>query len=194
MLIGINGALGAGKDTVGAYLCQHYGFSRIGFADLLKKSAASLFGIDFEDWNEWKNDEDVVVYIQRGDDTPFSMLTARRFLQRYGTESHREVFGYDFWIDQALAPYDDHTLDNVVVTDARFENEIDAIKKRGGYMMKVVRPGTGGHSHVSEKSLPDDLFDFVVSNTGSFNDLFDRLDEVMQDPSGLGLQLSRSDQ
>jgi dephospho-CoA kinase len=200
MLIGINGALGAGKDTAGAYFVSAYGFNRIAFADLLKESAGALFGIDPDRWNEWKNDSSMEVLIQRnlsseigkaklyGKEPPVSLphvrLTVREFLQRYGTEAHRDVFGYDFWIDQALMPYDDHVLENVVVTDVRFENEIEAVKKRGGYMMKVVRPETGGDSHISERLFPNSMFDFVIHNDRTIQELYDRLDEVMQSLSG----------
>ena len=29
-------------------------------------------------------------------------MTFREFLQRYGTEAHRDVFGKDFWLEYTL--------------------------------------------------------------------------------------------
>ena len=56
--VGLNGAKGSGKDTVGQYLVERYDYTRVSFADLLKQSAAALFGVEPELWDELKNDPD----------------------------------------------------------------------------------------------------------------------------------------
>ena len=185
MIIGVTGNLGAGKDTVGAYLVNAYGFRRIGFADKLKESAAALFDVPVESWEEWKNNRRVRVvieterYINAPAETA-AALTAREFLQRYGTEAHREVFGYDFWVEQALK-VTDLSDDNFVVTDCRFDNEAEAIKKRGGIVIRVYRPGTGGDEHASEKALPEELVDYTLINDKSKGHLYIQIDTLIQE-------------
>lgn len=179
MLLGVTGALGSGKDTVGAYLVQNYGFRRFGFADLLKESAGALFDVDPGAWNDWKNREDVRVEIRHAG--TIRSLSARQFLQRYGTEAHRDVFGYDFWVEQALKFYEPTDFGKYVFTDVRFENEAKAIQERGGYVIRVHRPGTGGDSHASERPLPASLTDIEINNNGTLDDLYQLIDETMKE-------------
>jgi hypothetical protein len=61
---------------------------------------------------------------------------------------------------------------NWVITDVRFPNEAEAIKKRGGKVISVVRPGhmdTGNHP--SETALDGYNFDYVMYNDGSLESL-----------------------
>lgn len=66
----------------------------------------------------------------------------------------------------------------VTVSDVRFQNEIDAIQKAGGKVVRVKRPGAGlggaAGQHPSEAeqlSIPDSAFDFVVENGGTLEEL-----------------------
>ena len=66
----------------------------------------------------------------------------------------------------------------VAVPDVRFLNEIQAIKQAGGKVIRISRPGAGltgaGALHVSETEqagLPDSIFDAVIQNTGTLEDL-----------------------
>ena len=46
MLIGICGKAGAGKDTVGDFLIQNYGFNKIALADPIKRLVKDIFVLD----------------------------------------------------------------------------------------------------------------------------------------------------
>jgi hypothetical protein len=64
-------------------------------------------------------------------------------------------------------------LPNWIVTDVRFPNEADAIKARGGLLVRVTRKGhefTG--KHPSEIALDDyDNFNITIENNGTIDDL-----------------------
>src|SRR5581483_8223489 len=161
MLIGLNGKLKSGKDTTFQMLHDFRKErdlsplpERISFADKLKDSAAAVLGIDRHTLDEWKNNEDI--YYAPRQDFPKGRnffddiaiaddisrrykFTVREFLQRYGTEGHRDIFGDDFWVDMALPKDLDHSQRLLVVTDMRFPNEARRVKELEGITVKVVR-------------------------------------------------------
>lgn len=79
-----------------------------------------------------------------------------------------------------------HLPAGVVISDVRFHNEVAAIKKAGGKLVRVIRPGAGLASdagqHVSEtqqKEIPDTAFDFVIDNNSSLHMLELLVDRTM---------------
>lgn len=178
MLIGINGFKGAGKDTVGDHLVQKYGFKKASFAALLKQSAAALFDIEPELWDEWKNTNAVIALFD-SDGNEHNVLTARQFLQRYGTESHRDVFGYDFWVEQAFKNLD--LSERLVFTDARFQNELEAIHSNKGVNFQVLRKKTDAEAgnHASEVRPDSYLIDVVLHNDHDKDWLYNQVDNIM---------------
>lgn len=184
MLVAFHGKLGSGKDTAGERLAMMAAIPavRISFAAKLKESAAACFpGVDTADWEEWKNDPNILVEITRRSVTasaesyhPLSSQTAREFLQLYGTQAHRDVFGYDFWVNQALVAYDSYVGPELIfyVTDCRFENEAQAIQDRGGLIFLVSGTRDDIDStqaqHISEGGLPNKFIDEEI-----FNDIRD---------------------
>ncbi len=180
MLIGLNGLKGSGKDTVGSYLVDRYGFEQLSFAAKLKESAAALFDVPMEVWEQTKNDPQARVILHTGSsyfDNP--AITVREFLQRYGTEAHRSVFGSDFWVDQAMEGIDPNK--NYIFTDARFENELQRIKSLGGYNVQILRPElTNEDSHASEVPPPKELIDYALVNGSDFDALYTQVDEFME--------------
>ncbi len=184
MIIGLNGFKGSGKDTVGSYLVDNYDFTQMSFAAKLKESAAALFNIEPAKWEKWKNDETMRVMLYKaeefepwvvesdGDPNHYvNTISVRQFLQRYGTESHRDIFGTDFWVDHALEGVD--ADENIVFTDARFENELSRIKSLGGYNVQIIRPNIDDKdSHASEARPPANLIDYVIDNDGGLDHLY----------------------
>lgn len=65
------------------------------------------------------------------------------------------------------------TPDKWVITDVRFENEVKAIKRRGGIVIRLTRDtGNKPSNHESETALDYyDEFDLVYNNNGSLDDL-----------------------
>lgn len=191
-IIGLTGRARAGKDTVAQIIEGEFAaapgfagsnrplrFVRQGFADALKVSAARALGFDGTAaecvaWcNRLKVDGTVYAYVDRTDDHPLE-LTGREYLQRYGTEAHRDVFGSDFWLD-AVLPKRRDDCDLLVIPDVRFPNEARRVRERGGAVWRITRPGHNPDvaDHASEEPLPADLVDLTIWNNGTLDDLRD---------------------
>lgn len=170
-IIGLSGFARVGKDEVAQILVNDYGFKRVAFADKLRDVLyqlnpmvgfdrhASLYVqdvIDHYGWNGYKETE-------YGPEI-------RRLLQRLGTEAGRQTLWDSIWIDAAFNNVDS---DKVVVTDARFFNEFDAVRDRGGSIWRIERPGVGPlNSHASEMEAIDyPNFEVVLQNDGTLEDL-----------------------
>jgi hypothetical protein len=184
MLVGLCGLKNSGKDTVGAYLVKNHGFERRAFADKLKESAAALFDIEPWQLDEWKNDPGFTVQIRqlRTTKTPKqSHMTIREMLQRYGTEAHRDIFGEDFWLDATLPVQGFYAGRAIVVTDCRFENELERITLLGGHTVYVDRPAPlEENPHRSESVL---LADYTLVNDGTIEELYQRVEKMLEDLS-----------
>jgi hypothetical protein len=64
------------------------------------------------------------------------IVTPRWALQLMGTEAGRNVFHNDIWVASLIKRAGDA---NTIVTDVRFKNEIKAIEKAGGSIIRVRR-------------------------------------------------------
>lgn len=203
MIIGLCGLKGSGKDTAAAYLVENYGYTRVGFADKLKDSVAALFDISREWVDDWKDDQggtlprvEVIIdvagevknhpYLRRRSQYSFSW---REFLQRYGTESHRDVFGYDFWVDQVLPYISQRDINGwaevadqkLVISDVRFDNEAARISYYQGTLVQIARPGlpVSEDQHRSEQLAfaPDHI---LLNREDDKVNLYNALDELME--------------
>jgi hypothetical protein len=143
MLIGINGAAGSGKDTAYNLIKEIYSDTeKVSFAEKLKVSVSKLLNLDVELIEELKNNESVAMLWGFPSDKAYDSLynrmgewrlNMREFLQRYGTEAHRDIFGDNFWVDMALPLDTDHAGKILVVTDMRFPNEAERVKELSGH-------------------------------------------------------------
>ena len=81
------------------------------------------------------------------------------------------MFGEDFWVNAAIDSIEDGS--KVVVSDVRYPNEADAIKKLGGQVWRVVRPGFGpANDHESEHAMTDYKFDVQITNDSGLEFLY----------------------
>lgn len=183
MIIGLNGRLKSGKDTTYSIIKELYPEAqRVSFADPLKNSAAAALGMSRDYMEALKGEEDTVwmLFDSAGNATGH-VFNIRQYLQRYGTEAHREVFGDDFWVDMALAPDLDHSDQLLVVTDMRFPNEAQRVLDLGGTTVKVEREVETGHSaHPSEQNI-DHMIEIFLDNTGTLEDLRENVTQLLVD-------------
>ncbi len=141
MIIGITGLISSGKDTIADYLCTEHGFKRMSFASSLKDAVAAVFGWDREYLEgstrasrEWR--EKVDPWWSKRLNMPH--LTPRWVLQYWGTEVCRNGFHNDIWVS-SIENKLRLTTEDIVITDCRFINEVNAIKQAGGTTIRVQR-------------------------------------------------------
>jgi hypothetical protein len=174
-IIGLSGFARTGKDEVANILVRDHGYTRIAFADKLRDFVYALNPI-VEGVGRMSDDptyvQDVIDKVGWGGykESRFGP-EIRRLLQRVGTEAGRQVLWDSIWIDAALTGLDDDA--KVVVSDARFYNEFDAIRARGGQVWRIERPGVGPlNEHASENEATDyPHFALTVFNDGSLEEL-----------------------
>ena len=179
MIIGLHGRAQAGKDTVYERALAIWGdwiVERRSFADKLYESAAAALGVEVADLQRLKTKPFAFVGVE--DPEPFYKAhTVREYLQRYGTEAHRDVFGEDFWVQQL--DLTGHSNRLVFVTDVRFDNEAAAIRRAGGKIIEVIGDKVGAYQHRSEAGLTDPP-DYVIYNTVR-DDGYRALDHAVRD-------------
>ena len=74
---------------------------------------------------------------------------------------------------------------NWIITDVRFPNEAQAIKDRGGIVIRVNRLDVDKFTtnfpqtlHPSETALDDYKFDHVIDNNGSLEELIGKIKQL----------------
>jgi len=211
MIIGICGFIGSGKDTVADYLVNLHHFRRESFANTLKDAVSAVFGWDrtmlegrTKQAREWREQQD-----NWWTNRLSMVITPRWVLQNWGTEVCRNGFHDDIWI-ASLENKLRNSTDDVVISDCRFPNEIQAIKAAGGIVVRVVRGpepewydaavscnrGPNGNStwalsgrkleqlgvHASETSWVGTNFNVVLDNNSTLDDLYQQVKRLVQDP------------
>ena len=117
-----------------------------------------------------------------------SPLTVREVLQLIGTECMRDGLHEDVWVNALFSEYKAHKMDeyypsNWIITDVRFRNELEAIKERGGILIRVNRntENTTYSHHYSEVALDNYKdWDFIIDNSGDIPQLIEKVRELLK--------------
>ncbi len=175
MIIGVTGFKGSGKDTASDIIADAYGLERYAFADPLKNGTAAFFGWTKRSMHDPKNKEEIDGYWG---------VSRRQVLQWLGTEVMRDGFAKrfnkspDFWIEcftkwHAQQLIDGDEFKGVVVSDCRYQNEVDAIHNLNGVVIRVdreiVRPTNPEHASENIDILTG--IDLVIPNNMGIEDL-----------------------
>ena len=211
MILGISGRISSGKDTVGQiiqYLTDEsinkfYTFEQWAvetyngqdttkwqikkFAAKMKQCVNIITGIPVEDLENIDIKNSLI-----GED--WGDITYRKLLQLLGTEVGRCIHE-NFWINALFSRYTKTALNwdvdgnttveaypNWIITDCRFENEIDAINIRDGITIRLQRNSQNVVSdHTSETALDNySNFDYVIDNSNTtINELISIVREIL---------------
>lgn len=226
-IIGINGKIKSGKDTVGNIINYFFSEYKLGleydnskqyvskwetkkFAKKIKDFVCMLINCTHEElesqefkskplgksWWVWKiyndkNDKYPQIYPYFDNQTmtttdgkiPTLFQTKPRdLLQMIGTEGGRWLIHPDIWVNALFSDYNSDDNQFWCITDLRFPNEFNRIKKYGGITIKIVRPETDIFSgtHESEIALDNcDYFDYVIKNEGTISDLVEKVKIIL---------------
>lgn len=143
-VLGIAGRAGSGKSWLANVLGQ-WGWRPFHFAWHLKGDAQKI-GYSFQEAHHTKPPE------------------MREWLQRYGTEENRDVYGDDCWVRvtygwlRLLKQF--YGFGKIVIPDVRFHNEADMIHAMGGKIIQLYHgdreyplDGTEAADHPSESEM-----------------------------------------
>ena len=192
-LIGLSGWARAGKDTVAARLVSEHGYTKIGWADLLRACVVALdpvVGLEYQAPRAFGPRDQVPYRLVRytevldrygyegAKSSPFAE-ECRGALQKMGTEVGRNLLGADIWVQATMNSLD--PAKRYVFIDCRFPNEADAVRDAGGKVLRVRREGVGpANDHASETSLDDYRFDVIIDNDATIEALNGEVDRVLR--------------
>jgi hypothetical protein len=182
MLIALTGYKGSGKDTVASYMIKNWGFRRYAFADPLKKGIQSFFG-----WSDQEVNDPVMK--EQIDD--YWGISPRQAMQWVGTEAMREGLASAFprfkiktenriWIKGFEKFYSQHPHENIVISDCRFQNEIDAVLALEGKIICIKRSNQFplAFDHKSEDMRVLSGIHEVVLNDLNKEELFSKINKL----------------
>lgn len=139
------------------------------FADPLKKMCIDIFG--FERSQCYGTDEDknrLVNCFWPSDTSTEKQMTAREVMQYVGTDIFRKI-QTNVWSDATMRLIKSENPDLALIADCRFPNEVDAVKKAGGLVIKLNRSPYSS-THASETALDESVydasnFDLIIDNS-----------------------------
>lgn len=181
MIVGFTGFKGSGKDTAAAVLLQDpYNFATAKFADGIK----SMLG-QFYYYQGLKSPEVYSKLEGALKEEPCPMLggqTPRWAMQSLGTEWGRDLMWQDLWVSATsnrMMDMLDKGYAGVVVTDVRFPNEVEAIKRFDGIVIRIERDQNILDMHESEKHILTLPVDHVIVNNDTKSMLAKQVREVI---------------
>jgi hypothetical protein len=189
----------SGKSTVANILVQDYGFREISFAEPLKDICSKAFQIDLNHFYDSKMKQlpfAIPIYFDSRflfrlldqidsygmGSTPYirasidrvikgKLLTSiRDMLQFVGTDIIRNCIDHDAHVKMTMNTIEKSLNNCIVLSDVRFRNEFEMVKKMGGTMIEIKGDKITNDeqdSHISENDLKDYHFDCEIINDKS---------------------------
>jgi len=188
--IALTGCKGHGKSLLASLITSNNKeFREMTFSSPIKDIVSSLFGLDDFCLNDPYTKEEIVSELG---------VSPRQLLQVIGTELFRESLnknlpslklrGGSIWIHLLSKKLDELEEIGIVVSDCRFPDEYNELKKRGFTVLKINRPERvmdvkvnntdclNTLKHSSESGCP---FDFEILNDGTPDDLYSKFLDAM---------------
>lgn len=191
MIVLLSGQARVGKDTA-AILLNNIFINRnetcitTAYADFLKEILRKCFNLSHEQLYGVDKEtpiEHLPIRTRSGKITNH-YWTPRKLLQFLGTDVMRTI-DPECWINVVKNFVDTYSnYDNIIITDARFANEVEWVLERGGTHIHITRENkdfSSGNDHASEVGL-NEFFDersHQIANNGSLEDLKNTLVNII---------------
>lgn len=134
------------------------------FADILKKDICmNVLGLSYDQCYGSDDQKNSITELEWND----TKITAREAMQILGTDIFRKMKN-DVWTSSLLRKITQDNPKLAIITDCRFPNEVDAIHKNNGIVIRLDR-NSKVSDHISENILDEDKydwenFDYVIKN------------------------------
>ena len=204
MIIGILGIAGSGKDTIADYLVENYNYKKDSFAKSLKDATAVMFNWDREmlEGSTPESRAQREIPDQWWSEKLEMSWSPRIALQHLGTNVLRKKFYDGIW----LSSLENRLLTakhNTVISDVRFPNEVELIRRSNGILICVERgeqpewqftatQANRGESnsriimqtkysdvHESEWAWSGTETDYTIDNNSSYSKLYKQVDKII---------------
>lgn len=169
MIIAFAGRKQSGKTTCSEFVANVFignllGEARIyNFADPLKQLCIDILGLSHQQCYGSDTDKNELVDCYWDN----KQLSAREVLQLVGTDMFRSLKN-NVWSEATIRRIKNDNCDLAIIADCRFPNEVEAIKKAGGLVVKLNRnPFSSDHSSetaLDANNYDQNNFDLVLSN------------------------------
>ena len=163
MIIGLCGKKGCGKSSTAESMERNLGFTTLSFSPPIKDALRAI-GVPHDALNDVKLKEQPLRYLY-GNKTP------RELMQIFGTEFARNMISQSIWIDCLIERMRGIRTKDFVIDDIRFDNEAEALKLEGAYIVEVKRDDsyyTQNDLHVSEHGINPDFVDYTLDNVSCY--------------------------
>jgi hypothetical protein len=184
-LIGLTGKKRCGKDTFAHYICDKYGYKQYAFAQPLKQACREIFLL---------NDEQVDGTQKETPIDRLNGITPRQIFQKVGTEIFRDYIGvvfpelkefnnnfwtkrFEWWIEEQQRECSNCLI---VISDVRFDNEAELIKKYGGIIIEIDRHTGLQDGHISEKGISRERINYQITNNNSITNYHGEIDKIIE--------------
>jgi dephospho-CoA kinase len=166
-IIGLLGRSRRGKDTIAEYIIKKYPvYKNIKLAKPIKDAARSLYDFTYEQVEGAEKE----IIDRRWNITPRDALV-------FITTSFMNKMGTDFFTRRL---FDNLAIDDkVIISDLRYQNDIEEIKKRNGIVIKVLRDIEPNHNWESHIDNFTDNINYTINNNGSLKDLYNQIDQII---------------
>jgi hypothetical protein len=178
------GKKASGKTTAANYIVDVFNdqptynngrVEKLSFAGPLKDFCINALGLrSLQCWGEDKEKntetrfmwESLVPSLREKFGKSSGPVLAREILQIVGTDVFRNHFCDTVWVEAAVLETERSKADVVVFDDARYPNELEALKKQGAVIIRMLRSNAPvGDTHISECALdsyPMENYNYVI--------------------------------
>jgi hypothetical protein len=182
MIIAFCGRRRVGKDEAAMYLSDRYAMKHIKISARLKQACRVMFGFTAQ---QVEDEKDAV-------DGKWG-VSPRQVMQFIGTDvmqfKIQEIMPNverSFWVKSLCCELEKaYKQDNVVISDVRFEHEVQELRCHGAMIVKIVRQpreASAGNidNHVSETESDVIIADYMITNNNSLEDFHNAVEEVFK--------------
>ena len=169
-IIGICGYARSGKNEAAKGLSDTW--KQVGFADALKQEALIAIRLSL---------------IAAGHNPPPDLGTLftnpetkelyRPFLVEYGRTMRK--LDPDHWVRRLFREMDKDS--SYVITDVRYENEVAFVRKEGGLVIEIIRPGVGPANEEEKVSMERVNADYHIYNNGTVEQLHKQVADYIKE-------------